>query len=47
MKITVYGAEGEIGQKVISYALSQGATAPLSLSRSSIAIIAGFFSFAK
>ena len=25
MKITVYGAEGEIGQKVISYALSQGA----------------------
>lgn len=25
MKITVYGAEGEIGQRVISYALSQGA----------------------
>lgn len=25
MKITVYGAEGEIGQKVIGYALSQGA----------------------
>lgn len=24
MKITVYGAEGEIGQKVISYALSKG-----------------------
>lgn len=24
MKITVYGAEGEIGQKVISYALSRG-----------------------
>lgn len=24
MKITVYGAEGEIGQKVIGYALSQG-----------------------
>ena len=24
MKITVFGAEGEIGQKVISYALSQG-----------------------
>ena len=24
MKITVFGAEGEIGQKVISYALSRG-----------------------